>query len=84
MKIAKAKNELSLIVELSKGSVMGLKSDLSSLNSYQTSKLKDFIASVLEKPRQPQLAIKTLNVYPQTMKATPIMKPVGVNRNYEV
>lgn len=84
MKITKAKNELSLIVELSKGSVMGLKSDLSSLNSYQTGKLKDFIASVLEKPKQPQPAIKTLNAYPQIMKAIPAMEPVGINRNYEV
>lgn len=75
--MAKNKNELSVIVQLCEGTNLGLKSDLSKLNDYQSHKLKEFFVSILREPTEPDNRIKEINSYPYIIREIPKEYEVG-------
>jgi len=78
----KENSGLSLVVQMSDGVNLSVKSDLEKLTEGQSNKLRDFLKSVVYQPRQP---IKELNNYPYVVGIAESAKayPVGDNRNYQ-
>ena len=78
----KENSGLSLIVQMSDGVNLSVKSDLEKLTEGQSNKLRDFLKSVVY---QPQQLIKELNSYPYVVGVDYGRRayPVKTNRNYE-
>ena len=59
--VKKEASGFSLVVQMSDGVNLSVKSDLEKLTEGQSNKLRDFLKSVVYQPRQP---IKEVNNYP--------------------
>ena len=73
---------LSLVVQMSDGVNLSVKSDLEKLTEGQNNKLRDFLKSVVYQPRQ---LIKEVSNYPYIVGIdyTKRAYPVETSRNYE-